>query len=230
MESYNIKQINRHLYGIQTIQEIAKNAGVTESIDALQGWQNQRFLISHKTLHQDINSKKALEVLVYKIFSRQELIAKDIDNSELIAKACKFLPKELLSTLASALQLNLVCLELDFELAQITKTTSINQDIYTHAYLASYNIPLRQKQLSSLKQLGDNLANLNLYWGIASLLNLYRYPAKYFALTPLHEFIELIFHAFNQVSSCEEFFHAIVAKESELMPEYLDPAASKLKV
>ena len=229
VKSYIIKQINRHLYGIQTIQEIAENVGLTSSIQALQDWQNKRFLITHKDIHENPDSKEAIEVLVYTLFSQQAFMHKGFNSSERITKACRFLPKEILRMLASGLQLNLISLELDFELAQKTKTTSINQDIYAHTYLVTYNTSLRQKQLSTVKQLGDDIATLNLYWGTASLLALYKRPAKFFGVEELHEFIELVYRAFNQTPDSKEFFNRILSKESELMTENLQHSPTKLK-
>jgi hypothetical protein len=217
------KQIIRHLHGISTMQEIAEKAGLMPSIRAVQAWQCKRLLVSHQDMYQQKRFKPAVEFFINELYGPNDFSQRDQDIARIVPKMSKFLPEKALQSLASALYLNTLSFELDFDLAKQLVNTEINRDTYAKAYISCDNIANRQKQIDYIRTLGNDLAEVVKMKGISSLLFISRKPAKMAGVLALHEFLDKGFKSFKNLGNVEDFIIPVVNKEHQIMQQLANP-------
>jgi hypothetical protein len=217
------KQIVRHLHGLNTMQEIAEKAGLMPSIRAVQAWQCKRLLASHQQMYQQKRFKPAVEFFINELYGPNDFSQRDQDIARIVPKMSKFLPEKALQSLASALHLNTLSFELDFDLAKRLVDTEINRETYANAYVSCDNIASRQQQIDYIRNLGNDLADVVKMKGISSLLFISRKPAKMAGVLALHEFLEKGFRSFKNLGNVEDFIFPVVNKEQEIMQHLANP-------
>jgi hypothetical protein len=144
--SDSTKQIIRHLHGISTMQEIADKAGLMTTIKAVQTWQCKRLLASHQEMYQQERFKPAVEFFINELYGPNDFSQRDQDIARIVPKMSKFLPEKALQSLASALHLNTLSFELDFDLARKLVDTDINRETYAKAYISCDNLATYLRQ------------------------------------------------------------------------------------
>lgn len=224
--SDSIKQIIRHLHTVKTIHEIAEKNDTLKHIRTIQAWQCQRLLISHQDMYQQPRFKSAVEFFINELYGPKDFSQRDQDIAKVVGKMAKLLPEKALVSLASALHLNAISFELDFDMARQLKDKPINRDSYAQAYLACNNQTTRQKQIDYIQTLGGELADVVKMKGISMLLKLSRKPAKLAGLLVLHEFLESGFKAFKNLGDVNDFVNPVVAREQHILTQLFDPTAA----
>ena len=213
------QQIIRHLHGVRTLQEVAEKAGLIPTIRTVQAWQCKRLLVSHQGMYQQKRFRPAVEFFINELYGPNDFSQRDQDIARIVPKMSKFLPEKALCSLASALHLNTLSFELDFDLAKELVDTEINRDSYAKAYINCDNLANRQQQIDYIRTLGNDLADVVKMKGIASLLFISRKPAKMAGVLALHEFLEKGFKSFKNLGNVEDFIIPVVNKESEIMQQ-----------
>ena len=221
--SDSTKQIIRHLHGISTMQEIAEKAGLMATIRAVQTWQCKRLLASHQHMYQQKRFKPAVEFFIDELYGPNDFSQRDQDIARIVPKMSKFLPEKALHSLASALHLNTLSFELDFDLARKLVDTEVNRDTYAKAYASCDNLATRQQQIDYIRILGNDLADVVRMKGISSLLFISRKPAKMAGVLALHEFLEKGFKSFKNIGNVQDFIIPVVNKEQEIMQQLANP-------
>ena len=217
------KQIVRHLHGLNTMQEIAEKAEIMSTIRAVQSWQCKRLLVTHQHMYQQKRFKPAVEFFINELYGPYDFSQRDKDIARIVPKMSKFLPDKALQSLASALHLNTLSFELDFDLARKLVNTEINRDTYASAYVSCDNIANRQQQIDYIRTLGHDLADVVKMKGISSLLFISRKPAKMAGVLALHEFLETGYKAFKKLGNVEDFILPVIDKEQQLLRQLADP-------
>jgi hypothetical protein len=224
--SDSIKQISRHLHGVNTMREIAEQANILETMRAVQNWQCQRLLLSHQEMYQQKRFKPAVEFFVEELYGPKEFSQRDHDISRVVPKMANLLPEKALVSLASALHLNALSFELDFAMARKLHGLTIDRDSYAQAYRECNNQVLRQQQINYILTLGRDLANVVQMKGITTLLVLSRKPAKLAGVIALHEFLEHGFKAFKKLGEVDDFVIPVVNFEQALLTQLFDKSAA----
>jgi hypothetical protein len=224
--SDSIKQISRHLHGVNTMREIAEQANILETMRAVQNWQCQRLLLSHQEMYQQKRFKPAVEFFVEELYGPKEFSQRDHDIARVVPKMANLLPEKALVSLASALHLNALSFELDFAMARKLHGLTIDRDSYAQAYRECNNQVLRQQQINYILTLGRDLANVVQMKGITTLLVLSRKPAKLAGVIALHEFLEHGFKAFKKLGEVDDFVIPVVNFEQALLTQLFDKSAA----
>jgi hypothetical protein len=219
------KQIVRHMHGLSTMQEIAQKAGLMESIQAVQAWQCKRLLTTHQDMYQQKRFQPAVMFFIDELYGPNDFSQRDKDIARLVPKMSKILPDKALQSLASALHLNTLSFELDFNMGKQLKGSKITADTYATAYINCDNVNDRQQQIEFIRTLGNDLADVVKMKGISSLLFISRKPAKMAGVLALHEFLERGFKAFKHLGNVEEFINPVVEKERQIMYQLSIPDA-----
>lgn len=217
------KRIVRHIHGLGTMQVIAEKAGLMDGIRQVQIWQCKRLLVSHQDMYQQKRFKPAVEFFINELYGPNDFSQRDQDVARIVPKMSKFLPEKALQSLASALHLNTLSFELDFELARKLADTEINRDTYAKAYVSCDNLAKRQQQIDYIRTLGNDLADVVKMRGITSLLFISRKPAKIAGVLALHEFLEKGFKSFKNLGNVEDFIIPVVNRELEIMQQLANP-------
>jgi hypothetical protein len=217
------KQIIRHLHGISTMQEIADKAGLMTTIRAVQAWQCKRLLASHQHMYQQKRFRPAVEFFINELYGPNDFSQRDQDIARIVPKMSAFLPQKALQSLASALHLNTLSFELDFDLAKQLVDSEINRDTYAKAYVSCDNLAIRQQQIDYIRTLGNDLADVVKMKGISSLLFISRKPAKIAGVLALHEFLEKGFKSFKNLGNVDDFITPVMNKEHQIMQQLANP-------
>jgi hypothetical protein len=220
------KQIIRHLHSANTMQEIAEKAGLMATIRRVQDWQCKRLLVTYQDMYEQPRFKPAVEFFVKELYGPNDFSQRDKDIARLVPKMAKLLPDKALQSLASALHLNSLSFEMDFEIAKQLGDSPINRKTYAQAYVASDNVTARQQQIEFISTLGNDLGDVVRMKGISSLLFISRKPAKMAGVLALHEFLETGYKAFKHLGRVEDFVRPIIAKEQLIMTRLMDPKAA----
>ena len=221
--SESTKQIIRHLHGIATMQKIANKAGLMPAIRAVQTWQCKRLLATHQEMYQKKRFKPAVEFFINELYGPNDFSQRDQDIARIVPKMSKFMPENALQSLATALHLNNLSFELDFEMAKKLVDSEINRDNYAEAYINCDNMATRQQQIDYIRILGTDLADVIKMRGISSLLFISRKPAKLAGVLALHEFLEKGFKSFKNLGNVEDFILPVVDKEHQIMQQLANP-------
>ncbi len=208
------------------MQDIAEEAGLISTIRDIQAWQCKRLIVSHQDMYQQKRFKPALEFFVDELYGPKDFRQRDQDIARIVPKMSKFLPEKALQSLASALHLNALSFELDFNLAKKMSGKTLNKDSYAEAYQACDNHGNRQQQIDYISTLGQDLADVVSMRGISSLLFISRKPAKIAGVLALHEFLDSGFKAFKHLGNVQDFIQPIVAKEQQIMTQLYDSSAT----
>ncbi|NCP63803.1 MAG: hypothetical protein GW763_06410 [Paraglaciecola sp.] len=216
------KKIIRHLHGVMTMQEIAQKGKLLTAIREVQAWQCKRLMVSHAKMYEQARFKPAVEFFVNELYGPKDFSQRDQDIAKVVPKMAKLLPDKALHSLANAIHLNALSFECDFDLAKQLDGRSVDRDSYRRAYVASANQTARAKQITFIRQLGEDLAEVVKMRGISTLLMLSRKPAKLAGVLVLHEFIETGFKAFKQLGDVDDFVVPIVNYEQQLMLQLFD--------
>lgn len=215
--SDTLKNIITHLQTSETLREIARKAGLLQDVFDLQAWQCRRLLISHDAFMQQERFQDAMQFFIDELYGPKDFSQRDQDVAKVVPKMAKLLPEKALISLETALHLNALSFELDFEMAKRLKGQSINRNRYLDAYRDCANQPARQQQIDFIQTLGQDLAEVVHIKGISTLLLLSRKPAKLAGVANLHAFIERGFKAFKKIGKVEDFLEPIIHHERLLM-------------
>lgn len=220
--SDSINNIIYHLNQASTLHTLAQKSGVMPGIKALQTWQCQRLLASHKDLWQQKRFNPAMQFFIDELYGPKDFRQRDQDIAKVVPKMSKLLPEKALVSLESALHLNRLSFELDFDLARRLDGQPIDRNSYAQAYNACQNLEQRSQQIAFIEVLGQDLAEVVKIKGISALLMISRKPAKLAGLIELHEFLEKGYKAFKQLGSVADFIQPIVHKEKQIMQALFD--------
>lgn len=215
----HLRQILRHLHSVKTMQEIALKGDLLASIQQVQRWQCKRLLFSHQALHQQDQYKPALAFFVHDLYGPHDFSQRDQDLTRLAPKMAKILPDKALRSLESALHLNALSFELDYELAKHLDKQPLNRDNYLKAYQDCNNPQARLEQIQLIEIMAKNLADAVQMRGVSALLMMSRKPAHLMGVSTLHTFIESGFKAFKTIGNYETFILPIVHFEQNLMKQ-----------
>jgi hypothetical protein len=207
------------------MQEIAEKAGLMPRIRMVQAWQCKRLLATHRDMYEHKRFRPAVDFFINELYGPSDFSQRDQDIARIVPKMSKFLPEKALQSLASALHLNTLSFELDFDLAKQLGESPINYETYASAYIGCDNLAVRQQQIDYIRTLGHDLADVVKMKGITSLLFISRKPAKMAGVLALHEFLEKGFKAFKNLGNVEDFILPIVNKEQLIVQQLSDPSS-----
>ena len=211
------KQVSRHIHSIETIQEIASNAKLLDTIKALQSWQKLRFLDTQQSLYRSKETNPATLFIAQQLFELHHFNLADNNPIENIGKIAKFIPKEANRVLATALALKSITLELDFAMAQQLKHADINPTTYAQS-LAKLNKQLvRNEQIALLDKFCQQLSYLTRIRGTGWLLKFYRKAATARGLIKIHQLMENGLKVFNQLPSQTDFIQTLIQNEKRFL-------------
>ena len=215
--SDSLTDIIKHLESVQQLNQSVQENNLSDTLAQLQHWQCQRLLATHDDLWSQKRFKPAMQFFIDELYGPKDFSQRDADIARVVPKMATLLPEKALSSLASALHLNSLSLEMDLAMVKQLNGQTVTRDSYAQAYRDCDNQAQRSLQIDFIEELGDTLAEVVKIKGISALLMVSRGPAKVAGLLSLHEFLEQGYKAFRKLGKVEEFIDPIVRHERELM-------------
>ncbi len=198
-------------------------------------WQAERLKATHLDLYQHPGYHQGLEFLLTDLYAPAGMTRRDDNIDRVFPKMVKWLPDNLLNTFAGLVELNLITQRLDLELAELlhqqgAATTALTGEAYCAAYRESRLQAEREKQITLVADVGQQLdryvRNRTLGW----LLSISRSPAEMADLTDLHSFLHRGYSAFRKMDDVELLIDRLVTREQQVMRNILSghPAPFRL--
>lgn len=223
-----VTPIINHLHSLATLKALAEKASISEHIVQLQHWQCQRLIASHRQMHDHPKFNPAMRFFVEELYGPKDFSQRDNDIARVIPKMAKLLPEQALTSVASALHLNTLSYELDFDLVRQLNNQTLSRQSYAEAYRACNNQAQRQQQLDFIQQLGSDLSEVVNIRGISMLLSMSAKPAKIAGLEALHAFLKQGYNAFNKLGKVEDFIEPVLSLETQIMHSLFEGNADLL--
>ena len=190
-------------------------------------WQAERLKSTHEDLYQHSGYHHGLEFLLTDLYAPAGMTRRDDNIDRVFPKMVKWLPDNQLDTFAGLVELNLITQQLDLELAELihqqgTPIQQISTEDYCTAYRKSRQLAQREKQISLVADVGQQLdryvRNRTLGW----LLSMTRGPAEMAGLTDLHSFLHRGYSAFRKMDDVDLLIDRLVSREQRVMRNILD--------
>jgi hypothetical protein len=220
------KDIIAHLHKVNARRNLAEKMGLLPLIHDVQDWQCKRLLATHDEMARKPTYRLAMAFFVDELYGPKDFSQRDADLARVIPKLAKVLPNKAMKAIDDALALNALSFDLDMAMAQELQRQAegkVNRDTYALAYRTTGRDHDRQRQITIVSHLGQQLADVVHIRGISILIKLARKPAKMAGLLSLHEFLQRGYDAFKGLGDVTQFIEPVVSKEIELNQQLLDP-------
>ncbi len=189
-------------------------------------WQAQRLKATHEDLYRHPGYHTGLEFLLTDLYAPAGMTRRDDNIDRVFPKMVKWLPDNLLDTFAGLVELNLITQQLDLELAELCQhqglsPASLTRDDYCQVFRNSQRIEHRERQITLVAEVGQQLdryvRNRTLGW----LLTMSRAPAEMADLSDLHSFLHRGYSAFRKMDDVELLIDRLVTRERKVMDNIL---------
>jgi len=201
------------------------NPGERQHLMQLQAWQRQRLHLTYADLIEQERFHDACHFFLDELYGGEDFSRRHSELARVEPIMSRLMPQHLLHTVAAALEVQALSLDLDWAVAQQLAAIqhadqaqlAIDQIRYAQAYRAAGRRDDRERQLEMIAEVGQALDSVVHKGWVQRLLRLLRGPATAAGFGELQEFLESGFAAFKQMRGAEHFLQAIQERESAAM-------------
>lgn len=206
--------------------EFHHNPKLAAELAVIQNWQKKRMQHTHKALFAVPHHALMTQYFLTRLYAGPdfEILAGQISRVvEKAQKFEKFVPSSTIKTGSDGIELAVLAIELDMELAQhMLAHREFNADEPDDAaiiqlYLETNQAEARNHQMDLLDQLGENLDKYVRSFVVQSAFKMARGAAEKRDFMPMYEFIAEGFAAMKPLSSAKEFISVFTQKEREII-------------
>jgi hypothetical protein len=196
---------------------LAADPSLAATLTALRRWQAERLATTYADLRAESRYRPALEFFLSDLYGTHDFSPRDHDLHRAWRLMETTLPQPAMVVLADALELELLTLELDANVAAKLRGSSVDDASYAAAYRAADRRADRVRQIDLVVGLARRLSEVVRYAWIGSVLRLARAPAQAAGFAVLRSFLERGFAAFADLDDASRFVRAIDERERLLM-------------
>jgi hypothetical protein len=183
----------------------------------LQKWQTERLLKSHADLRANPRYRSAVEFFFSELYGGGDPRARDRDLRRVHHVMQRLLPKEALSALMLAVELEIISQELDAEVVRGLPAGPVTVESYAEGYRRAGRQPDRERQIVLLGKIGAYLDHVVRKPIIRALVRFARGPAHAAGFGSLQEFLERGLDAFEAMHGAGEFLTTLRDREVRAM-------------
>lgn len=203
-------------------------------LSRLRRWQSMRLGRSFGALRDHPRYRDAAEFFLSDLYGAGDASWRDRDLARVLPTMLRWLPNGVLSSLADALELDLISVRCDLAMVEHLPTSGeIDVAAYARAYRASADAGQRARQIALIGDVGRELESIVRKPFILGVLKLARGPARGAGFGELQGFLERGFSAFRGMGPAHEFLGTITAGETvamqKLMAAHPDPFGFELR-
>ncbi len=197
------------------------------AMDLLRHWQAERLARTYADLMSSERYRPATEFFLSDIYGAKDFAERDQAVVRAYPIMVRTLPDSGLHTIAVAMEVHVLTAELDRRMWQVLTETlgvknTISENQYVEAFRRCDNRPARNRQISLIRRVGEDLDRIVAKPGIYHLLKLARRPARLAGFGELQDFLERGFAAFRHMGSAAEFLKIIVSRETAILDRIFD--------
>jgi hypothetical protein len=189
-----------------------------DAVLAVQSFQRQRLYNTYADLMQSPRYGPAARFFLDDLYGVEDMSPRDADLERILPVMSRLLPGKGVETVALALEMDALSLEMDHAVAAhlVGKPSEVDAGDYLTAYRQAGNDDSRQRQISLIHEVGERLQSLVQFPLVYSTLRLMRTPAHLAGLGHLQSFLERGASAFKHMHGSHEFLDTIRDRESEI--------------
>lgn len=227
VHSDSARRLQQMLIAYHDFRQHKQAHPLQESIFSVSEWQASRLKITHQDLYEHPGYHAGLEFLLTDLYAPASMTRRDDNIDRVFPKIIKWLPGNLLNTLAGLVELNLTTQQLDLELTeryheQGCDTGSLTTQHYCKAFRSSTRLAQRERQIELVAEVGQQLdryvRNRTLGW----LLTISKTPADMADLSDLHSFLHRGYAAFRSMDDVQQLIERLVTRERQVIQNILD--------
>lgn len=187
----------------------------------LQAWQSRRLLQSHADLRANPRYRKAVEFFFEDLYGGGDPRTRDHDLARVHHVMERLLPRQALSALCLAIELEVMSQELDAEVVRRLPPGPITVESYAEAYRRAGRPADRGRQIELLGVIGRYLDGVVHKPLVHTLVRYARRPAHAAGFGALQDLLERGLDAFEAMHGSEEFLAIIREREVRAMNRVL---------
>ena len=210
----------------------AENANFSEWRALLRSWQAARLARTHHDLLESRRFHDAAEFFLVDLYGPKDLSRHIEDVRRILPVMTKVLPESGLTTVAHAMELNVLSESLDGAMvgALGADAATITDATYAAAYRKVGRAEDRERQIDLIALLGEALDKLTHQRFIGAALKMMRKPAELAGLGELQGFLERGYRAFGAMrGGAGEFVSIVVVRERSIVKGLLADDDSVLR-
>jgi len=190
----------------------------------LQDWQRQRFRLTYADFIARESARPACQFFLEELYGGLGFRQRDEDVNRVEPIMSRLLPDRALLALSEALNLQLISLELDRNMAEVLRQESvafIDDSSYASAYRVVGRLHDREKQIELIRKLGHELQALTRLSLLRGLVKAVRKPAQAAGFGSLQKFLEQGLSAFRKLEDPQLFVETIYQREMQLLKHWI---------
>jgi len=217
------ERLHRALAASFAARDQALETGGATVVKALELWQKQRLATTYRDLAASKRHRAATEFFTTDLYAPADLHQRDIDVQRMYPMMVRLLPESAIATVASAIELQALTLQLDLALVAALEGdgSQLSTAEYCRAYRRCDNRAERERQIGLIVEVGRDLDHLVRHPLIRGALRLARGPAALAGISTLQNFLERGFAAFRAMGNADHFLATIESRERRIMDEIL---------
>jgi hypothetical protein len=199
-------------------KSIADAPGLKGNLERLQNFQAQRLASTYLDIAGDPRYRPAVEFFLTDLYGPKTFEARDREFQRAARVLGRMLPLGPLETLAQALELQTLTLDLDWRVArELAATAEPSSAEYRRAYRACGDRPARERQIALVVGIARGLEHAVHHPSIEVLLRMAHLPATLAGFGTLQLFLERGFEAFRRLKDIDAFIKRIEQRELAFM-------------
>lgn len=202
----------------QAAHRAREDAAHAEALTRIEQWQKQRLLHTYADLSAEPRYRQATDFFIQELYAPADLAQRGHDLERMYPTMVRVLPDSVLETVARAIELEALTLELDLAMAQVAPAeVTVDAHTYGDLYRAAGQYDQRERQIELIVETGHDLDRVTHNPVIYATLKMTRLPAILAGLENLQNFLESGFDSFRRMGGAEEFLRTIERRERRIM-------------
>ena len=207
-------------------RKLAEDGDLVERVDALERWQKRRLATTYQDLVASKRHRAATEFFTSDLYAPTDLNQRDFEVRRMYPMMVRLLPESAIDTIATAIELQALTLELDLGLVNALgpdwgEKPCWTDSTYARAYRKCDNRVQRERQIELIVEVGQDLDHLVRNPLIRGALRVARGPAVLAGISTLQNFLERGFAAFRSMRNADYFLQTIRRRECKIMSAIL---------
>lgn len=207
-------------------QEIAP-AGLSSALQELRNWQTQRLTNTYQDFLGDTRYGKACRFFLDDVYAPRDFSQRDHDIERFYQLMLRFVPRQMLTLVREAIDLNRFSNQLDLRLLNALEESGVAPaDLTPQSYARSYqicaNYPDRVEQINRLVRVLEEVAEGARNPLVLVTLKLAHGPASMSGWGDLQDFLVRGCLAFRQMKGGQKFIQAVEQREMRILNRLFD--------
>jgi hypothetical protein len=194
---------------------------LAERLQELRAWQAARLARTYADLSVDPLAGDAVRFFLTDLYGPQDLSRRDQDMTRAWRLLKRALPPRMLEVLSMAMELDVLSVELDLEVAERLRPGPLTEKAYAEAYRAVGRPEARRRQIGLIVDIGRALVRAVRTPFVGLALRAAHGPARLAGLGALQDFLERGFAAFQKLPDPTELLMTIQRREMRIMQSLL---------